>query len=404
MNYPYRSKALEKLGVRSWLNAENWSTTIGGSVLDERVIEAMAEVGRVYCNVQELLDKGAARIAQLCGVEAAYITSGSAAGIVLSTTACITGNSRRKMAQLFGGLAGREGLPNEIVMQAAQSTGYDAQFYVGGGELVHVGHPDSIARFHVEAAISEKTVALAYVHSYHNSPKHLPFSVMADIAAKANLPLIVDCAAVVPPRDNLHKFVDEGADLAIFSGGKAIRAPNNTGIILGGGRFGKKLIEAMREQAFPSYGVGRAFKVNKESAIALVTAVEIFFEEDEKARYAAQLKTAEDMAKALVGVPGLSARVVRNDDHDFEHPISAMVPRVMLEWDARSVGFDGGKLDALMAAGEPPIRLRPPRMTQGVTNSNSVRLIDLYFLRPGEPELVVECVKQAFAEGVRGRG
>jgi L-seryl-tRNA(Ser) seleniumtransferase len=404
MNYPYRSKALDKLGVRSWVNAENWSTTIGGSVLDERVIEAMAEVSRVYCNVQELLDKGAARIAQLCGVEAAYITSGSAAGIVLAATACITGNSRRKMAQLFGGLAGRETLPNEIVMQAAQSTGYDAQFYVGGARLIHVGHPDSIARFHVEAAICEKTVALAYVHSYHNSPKHLPFSVMADIAAKANLPLIVDCAAVVPPRENLHKFVAEGADLAIYSGGKAIRAPNNTGIILGGGRFGKQLIGAMREQAFPSYGVGRPFKVNKESAIALVTAVEIFFEEDEKARYEEQLRTGEEMAKALAGVPGLSARIVRNDSRDFEHPISALAPRVMLEWEAASVGFDAAKLDSMMAAGDPPIRLRPPRMTQGVTNNNEVRSIDLFFMRPGEPELVVECIKQAFAEGGRRRG
>ena len=52
---------------------------------------------------------------------------------------------------------------------------------------------------------------------------------------------------------------------------KAIRAPNNTGLILGGGRFGRSLIEALREQSFPSYGIGRPFKVNKESIIALVT-------------------------------------------------------------------------------------------------------------------------------------
>lgn len=396
MNYPYSSKALEKLGVRSWVNAENWSTTIGGSVLDERVIEAMAEVARVYCNVQELLDKGAARIAELCGVEAAYITSGSAAGIVLSTTACITGKSRRKMAQLFGGLDGREHLPNEIVIQAAQSTGYDPQFYVGGGKLIRVGHPDAISRHHVEAAICDKTVALAYVHSYHNSPRHLSFATMVEIAREAKLPLIVDCAAVVPPRENLRKFIDEGADLAIFSGGKAIRAPNNTGLILAGGRFGRALIESMREQSFPSYGIGRPFKVNKESVIALVTAVEIFFEEDEQARYAEQLTLAEDIAKSLSVVRGLRARVVRNDTSDFEHPISAHVPRVLLEWDKEALGIDDAKLDSLLAAGEPPIKLRPPRMTQGVTSSDCVRLIDLYFLRPGEPELVVASIKQAF--------
>jgi L-seryl-tRNA(Ser) seleniumtransferase len=399
MNYPYSSKALEKLGVRSWINGENWSTTIGGSVLDERVIEAMAEVGRVYCNVQELLDKGAARIAQLCNVEAAYITSGSAAGIVLATTACITGKSRRKMAQLFGGLDGREELPNEIVIQAAQSTGYDPQFYVGGATLVRVGHPDAISRHHVEAAISDKTVALAYVHSYHNSPRHLPFSTMVDVAREAKLPLIVDCAAVVPPRENLHKFIDEGADLAIFSGGKAIRAPNNTGLILGGGRFGRSLIEALREQSFPSYGIGRPFKVNKESIIALVTAMEIFFEEDEEARYAKQLSLADEMVAMLAAVPALRPRVVRNDARDFEHPISARVPRVLIEWDKEEAGIDEAKLDSLLATGSPPIRLRPPRMTQGVTSSSCLRLIDLYFLRPGEPELVVASIKQAFGGG-----
>ena len=106
MSYPYKSKALEKLGVKTWINGENWSTTIGGSVLDERVIELMSEAAQVFCNVQELLDRAAARVAKLCAVEAAYITSGSAAGIVLATAACITGKSHRKMAQLFGGLGG----------------------------------------------------------------------------------------------------------------------------------------------------------------------------------------------------------------------------------------------------------------------------------------------------------
>src|SRR4029077_14289451 len=110
MTYPFNSSALEKLGVRSWINADNWSTSIGGSVLDQRVIDAMQGAAVVFCSMPELMDRASARVAELCAVEAAYVTSGSSAGIVLATAACITGDSARKMAQLFGGIEGREAL------------------------------------------------------------------------------------------------------------------------------------------------------------------------------------------------------------------------------------------------------------------------------------------------------
>ena len=268
---------------------------------------------------------------------------------------------------------------------------------MGAEGLSEFGHPDRTARHDVELAISEKTVALAHLHSYHNTPRDLPFSTMRDIATEAKLPLIVDCAAILPPRDNLHRFVDEGADLVIFSGGKAIRAPNNTGIVLGGGRFGRTLIELMRMQSFPGYGIGRPFKVNKELIVGLVTALEIFLSEDENAEYVERLCLAEKIATALKTISTLSIHVVRNDGRDYEHPVAPKVPRVRLEWDASAVGFDASKLDTMMAAGDPPIKLRPPKMTQAsVTNSNSVRLVDTFFLRAGEPEIVIDRIRQAF--------
>jgi L-seryl-tRNA(Ser) seleniumtransferase len=220
---------------------------------------------------------------------------------------------------------------------------------------------------------------------------------MRDIAVEAKLPLIVDCAAILPPRQNLTRFTEEGADLVIFSGGKAIRGPNNTGIILGGGRYGKELIGAIRMQSYPAYGIGRPFKVNKESVVGLVTALEIFLSESEEDIYATQLRTAEMLAAAIDGSPEISARVVRNDGHDYEHPISPYVPRVAVEWDAAAAGFDAAGLDRLLAEGDPPIKLRPPRMTQAnATSSRCIRLIDTYFLREGDAEILVARIKEAF--------
>ena len=84
----YESENLRKMGMRSLLNVDNWSTLLGGSYLEDEVIEVMSDVAKVFCDMEELLSRACNWIADLCKVDAAYITSGAAAGIVVSTAAC----------------------------------------------------------------------------------------------------------------------------------------------------------------------------------------------------------------------------------------------------------------------------------------------------------------------------
>ena len=80
----------ENLGVERIINGVGSGTAIGGSIMRPEVLDAMCEASRSYVRLPELLDKSGKRIAELAGVDAAYITAGAAAGI---TTPCAAAES-----------------------------------------------------------------------------------------------------------------------------------------------------------------------------------------------------------------------------------------------------------------------------------------------------------------------
>jgi len=92
MSFPYTSRVLERLGVRSWINAKNWSTNIGGNWIDDRVLDAMQEVAKTFVDMHELYAKADERTAKLCGVEEAHITTGAGAAVELAVAGCMAGD------------------------------------------------------------------------------------------------------------------------------------------------------------------------------------------------------------------------------------------------------------------------------------------------------------------------
>jgi L-seryl-tRNA(Ser) seleniumtransferase len=82
----------------------------------------------------------------------------------------------------------------------------------------------------IEAAMSERTVAVAYFATPESAP---PLDEVAALCQRRAVPMIVDAAAQLPPAANLRYFIDAGADLVTFSGGKALRGPQSTGIVAG---------------------------------------------------------------------------------------------------------------------------------------------------------------------------
>src|SRR5207248_7047546 len=97
---------------------------------------------------------------------------------------------------------------------------------------------------------------------------------------KHNIPTLIDAAADVPPAENLFRFTKIGFDLVAFSGGKGLRGPQSSGLLLGR----KDLIAAARLNNSPnSDSICRTNKVNKEEIVGMLVALELYLKQDHDA-------------------------------------------------------------------------------------------------------------------------
>ena len=289
----------EDLGVKTIINAWGNATLTGGSIMRPEVLASMDEASRSYVWLPELLEKAGERVAELAGVEAAYITSGAAAGIAISVAACMAGTDQDKMLQL----PDTTGMKDEVIVQASQIGGYDNMIEIAGATVVAVGDEHGTDPEQLEAAFSEQTVALVHFFAYA-SAGDVPLEQVIQTAHERGVTVIVDAAAEFPPYPVLRRFIDMGADLAIFSGGKGLRGPQCTGLVLGR----KDLIEACAVQASPNHGVGRPTKVGKEEIVGLVTALELYATEalQQEERTSWDERCAH-MSSEISRVPGVRA-------------------------------------------------------------------------------------------------
>lgn len=195
-------------------------------------------------------------------------------------------------------LPNTEGMKNEVVMPRGHYNAYTAQWMATGAKLVEYGQAGTLKSFkhERESTITDKTFCLLYTVSYNKVLRGIvPFKDVIETGKIYNIPVVVDAAAMLPPVTNLHKFTSMSADIVCFRGGKAIRAPNKTGIMLGNGK-GAEIIEAVWSHSFPHEGWRRGHKISKEQIVGLVVALEIFIEEGDS-QYEKQIKTAEYLKK-----------------------------------------------------------------------------------------------------------
>ncbi|MHB8621654.1 MAG: DegT/DnrJ/EryC1/StrS family aminotransferase, partial [Chloroflexota bacterium] len=223
---------LDRLGVRPVINAAGPLTRLGGQALSPEVLAAMAEAARSSVKMWELEAAAGAYIAEVTGAEAGYVTAGAAAGLTLAAAACIAGLDPARMDRL----PNTDGMANEIVIQKPHVVSYTHALRAAGARLVeagYMGYPGTGATYpwQVEASINERTVALAF--QVVDAPNTVSLPELARIGQEHGLPVIVDAAAALPPAENLRRFINEGAALVTFSGGKAIGGPQASGIVCG---------------------------------------------------------------------------------------------------------------------------------------------------------------------------
>ena len=330
------------LGVKPAIVASGSTTAYGGSKLRPEVLDSMEKASRTMVNMDDLNVAAGKVIAEVTGAEAGLVTSGSAGGLVLQAAAVMAGSDPASMAKL----PKSDGLKNEIVMHTSHRFPYDQCYTATGATIVNIGDGRRCHPWELEAAINENTAAVAYLFSGFVSRRALPLEQVVEIAHAQDVPVIVDAASYLPPRANLRRFIDEGADMVQFSGGKAVRGPQGTGILAGRG----DLIEAAYANASPHQFIGRGMKVAKEEIIGLVESLQIFAEEDEDAENRRYTEMSQQVVDALIEAPGLEVSV-KHDEWDYLTPIAVM--RFTRDWR----GPSRDEVDAAMASGEQPIYL-----------------------------------------------
>ena len=313
----------ERLQVRRIINAKGAATRLSGGRIRPEVLAAMAEAASACVDMAELQGAASRQIAACTGAEAGLVTSGAAAGLLLATAACVTGLDPGLMARLPA-LPARA--KDEVIVARSQRNFYDHAVRTAGVHLVEVGLPDRYAGAGVRdaepwefaEAIGERTAAIFHVADANAQPT-LP--ALVEVARAHGVPVIVDAAAQLPPAANLRRFIEEGADLVAFSGGKALGGPQASGILAGRRdlimaaalqmldldvwieqfRPDPAFIDPARLVGLPPHGIGRPCKVGKEQVVGLLTALDLFLAEDDAERRARWRRRLQEVADRLAG-------------------------------------------------------------------------------------------------------
>lgn len=362
----------DELGVRKVINGHATLTMLGGSIMPPVVLEAMAAAAQHFVDIDELQDKVGRRIAGWTHNEAAYVSCGAAAGLVLSTAACITGLDPDLRARL----PYTDGLKNEITVHRCGRVGYDFAIRQAGGKLVEIGTDLGATASDLEGAIHDRTAAIFVFYKNLQMGGQVPLEQQIEIARRHGIPLVVDAAAQIPPVESLWKFTQAGADLVLFSGGKGLCGPQSSGLILGR----RDLIDACAFNACPRPFIGRPMKAGKEEIVGLMTAVRWYLDLD----HGQLMQTYEDQVAWVLGefsaVPGVQAR------RSFPSEAGQPMPRAELIFDQAMLGISRDELLAQLQSGSPAVVLAP--------SGNSGVFINPQTLRPGEEKIIAGRIRE----------
>jgi L-seryl-tRNA(Ser) seleniumtransferase len=368
----------DDLGIEPIINAGGTLTTLGGSLMLPEVVEAMAQASRAFVPMHELHLATGRRIAQWTGVEAAHVCAGAAAGIALMAAACMAGTDGGKIRRL----PDTTGMPSTFVVHRNHRHGYDQALRVAGGTFLEIETDvDELAR----ATRAPGVAGVFYTIAWNLTGEVLPLTQVAEIARARHVPVLVDAAAEVPPVENLWRFVKEGADLVAFSGGKALRGPQSTGLLLGRA----DLIEACRLNDCPNHSIGRSMKVGKEDIAGLLKAVELYVERDHVAEGLAWDRRVARVLETLEGLPGVRAR------RQMPYGVGQQIPHAAIVWNEADLGITCEGLRQRLLEDRPRIAVQvadPGKYPRGGFVKPEVR-VHPHTLREGEEVVVAERIR-----------
>lgn len=360
-----RRDFFKELGLRTFINAAGTYTSMTGSLMPKEVVEAISYGANEYVNLDDLQDKVGERIAELLECEYATVSSGCFGAMSIGMAGILTGKDPKKVKQL----PNTEGMKNEVIMQESHSIGYAQALTNVGAKVVRVKTAKQL-----EKAITDKTCMLWFLNA-HTDRGEIKWEEFIALGKKHNIPTFIDCAADVPPVENLFRFTKMGFDLVAFSGGKGLRGPQSAGLLLGK----REYIEAARMHTPPrGETIGRGMKVNKEEVLGMLAALELYLEKDHRKEWEmweSQIQLISDSANSVVGV----------ETEIHVPPYANHVPSLRIRWDEKKVKITPNEVRKQLTEGHPSI--------QTVGDSKSVGMTT-WMMVPGQERIVAKRVKE----------
>jgi len=363
----------DRLNVNRVINSRGTLTSLGGSRMFPSAAQGMVEASACFVELTELSRKAGDYVSKLLNVEASIITAGAAAGLTEAAAACMAGTDAYLRSKL------PDPIPkNEIIIQCTHRNPFERAIRISGATLCEIGNAIETHPFELEGAINEHTAAVVFFLQAEMLDASLRLEETLEIAHHFNVPVIVDAAAELPPKSNLWTIAQKGADLVIFSGGKDLRGPQSSGLMVGR----KDLIEAAALQTAPyEYSVARPMKASKETILGLVAAIEEYLLEDEPERFHQWNLMCEHLEQALADLPELFTKRTRPNQPKLQ---PAVIPRIAIGLEP-SAGFSLDDLNQNLQSGSPKIL---------VTQMNGSILINPHTLTMEEIQIIISRIKE----------
>ena len=346
----------ESIGVRPLINCRGTFTIISGSIILPEVREAMVLASQRYVNLDELMECVGARIAELMDCEWGLVTDGCAAALCQVTAACVAGSDPEKMIRLPDTSA----MKNEVIVQTCHRNVYDHAIRMVGVKMIEVD-----TKAELKAALNERT-AMLFVFGDAEERGQITTKEMAEIGHAHGVPTFVDAAAERPDAPNW--YLEQGADAVAYSGGKCLRGPQASGLVIGR----KDLLQAAFLNGAPHHALARPMKAGKEEIMGLLAAVEQWVARDHKAEWKEWERRLGVITEAVKDVDTVTTSI-------REPGRSNVAPVLEINWDAEAVGINGTEVADQLTAGEPRIELNG--------NADGISIMP-YMMEEGEDKIV----------------
>jgi L-seryl-tRNA(Ser) seleniumtransferase len=363
-----------RLGVRPFINCCGARTVHGGTLMLPQVIEAMNDAAQSFVNLTELAQAAGRRIAELTGAEWGMVASGASAALCHAAAAAVAGADPEKMFRL----PKLDGMPRRAAMLNNGRFAYDHALRMVGVDIVEVG-----SRAELDTAFAEP-VAFVCLLGTAEASGPLRLEEVVALAKPRGVPVLVDAAS-----EHLAKpepYLARGATMVAYSGGKYLRGPQSTGLLLGE----RAWVEAAWRNGAPHHGFGRAMKVSKEEIAGLIAALEYWAEgrdhNEERDRWYRDLDTILREAGKALGISGS----IREPKGATER-----VPLLELSWDANLYRLDRLALRETLLSGEPRIML-----DDRFASDHSV-FVNPFSLFPDQAEIVGSRIREALKAAPR---